>query len=278
LSPWHLQLEADLLGCRTLKWSHKIVYAYLRFRQGNNATSWAGLTTIATDLGVAKNTVIKAVRELEELGLIRAEKNARGGRAHSNKYVAVPFSVWQQKGSHPAPGGGRRKGSGSARKTVQLLNEKGSGPAPEKNRKNNNEKNNDRFEPASTVGNEGRSDESLSRKPPQTQATASGEHFERFWVMYPRKVGKKKCRAIWTNLKPTTALAEQIIDAVRAYKRTEQWQRDGGQFIPHPSTFLNQGRWEDEIPANPEPKRGDVDWLPTETEAEDILREAGVIV
>lgn len=27
----------------------------------------------------------------------------------------------------------------------------------------------------------------------------------------------------------------------------EQWQRDGGQYIPHPATWLNQGRWKDEI-------------------------------
>jgi hypothetical protein len=24
------------------------------------------------------------------------------------------------------------------------------------------------------------------------------------------------------------------------------WLKDGGQFVPHPSTWLNQGRWQDE--------------------------------
>ena len=26
-----------------------------------------------------------------------------------------------------------------------------------------------------------------------------------------------------------------------------QWQRDNGQYIPHPATWLNQGRWDDEL-------------------------------
>lgn len=105
----------------------------------------------------------------------------------------------------------------------------------------------------------------------------NGQFFEVFWAEYPRKVGKKKCRQIWNRLKPSEELAAQIIDVVKAYSRTEQWQKDNGKFIPHPATWLNQARWEDDIQAKPEPKRGDLDWLPTEQEAEDIMREAGII-
>ena len=31
-------------------------------------------------------------------------------------------------------------------------------------------------------------------------------------------------------------------------RESEQWTREGGQFIPHPSTYLNEGRWMDEPP------------------------------
>lgn len=37
-----------------------------------------------------------------------------------------------------------------------------------------------------------------------------------------------------------------ILAALRWQALSEQWQRDGGQFIPHPATYLNQGRWKDE--------------------------------
>ncbi len=104
----------------------------------------------------------------------------------------------------------------------------------------------------------------------------NGELFDRFWTEYPRKVGKVKCRQIWARLKPSAELAEKIVAAVKAYKRTDQWQKDNGEFIPHPATWLNQERWEDEIPVLPEPKRGEPGWLPTEQEAEEIMRESGI--
>ena len=39
---------------------------------------------------------------------------------------------------------------------------------------------------------------------------------------------------------------QTLLDAVEAQKRSPQWTRDGGQFIPYPATWLNQRRWEDE--------------------------------
>jgi|TARA_Y100000310_G_scaffold333702_1_gene411779 hypothetical protein len=66
-----------------------------------------------------------------------------------------------------------------------------------------------------------------------------------FWNAYPKKVGKPKALEAW--LKIETGLYQQIIDhvATRA-EHDEQWEREDGQFIPYPATFLNQERWEDE--------------------------------
>ena len=35
--------------------------------------------------------------------------------------------------------------------------------------------------------------------------------------------------------------------ALEAQKKSEDWLKDKGQFIPYPTTWLNQGRWEDEV-------------------------------
>ena len=40
---------------------------------------------------------------------------------------------------------------------------------------------------------------------------------------------------------------QTLLDAVEAQKKTPQWQKDNGQFIPHPTTWLNGKRWEDEV-------------------------------
>ena len=38
-----------------------------------------------------------------------------------------------------------------------------------------------------------------------------------------------------------------LVPAVEAHKQSSQWQKDNGQYIPNPATWLNQGRWEDEL-------------------------------
>jgi hypothetical protein len=72
--------------------------------------------------------------------------------------------------------------------------------------------------------------------------------FAEFWAAYPRKVGKGGAEKLWGRLKPDLPTVLKAIERARA---TEQWQRDGGQFIPHPATWLNQRRWEDEPEAMP---------------------------
>ncbi len=73
------------------------------------------------------------------------------------------------------------------------------------------------------------------------------DKFENFWSLYPRKVSKKQTQKIWKKLKLTDELYEKILKALQDYKQTESWLKRNGQFIPYPSTWLNQERWDDEI-------------------------------
>jgi hypothetical protein len=74
--------------------------------------------------------------------------------------------------------------------------------------------------------------------------------FERFWKCYPNKTGKGKAWAVWQRIKPDLQLAGKFEDAIAWQVTQPQWQKDGGQFIPHAATWLNQKRWLDE-PFNP---------------------------
>lgn len=85
-----------------------------------------------------------------------------------------------------------------------------------------------------------------SEKPENHSKTLAEKRFDEFWAAYPKKVGKKVAAAAWNKIKPDTELHSKIIASVEKAKRTEQWQRENGRFIPNPSTWLNQGRWDDE--------------------------------
>lgn len=73
------------------------------------------------------------------------------------------------------------------------------------------------------------------------------KHFDEFWAIYPKKTGKQAAFKSWQRVKPTAELHNRIIAAVTAATKTEQWQRENGRYIPNPTTWLNQGRWDDEI-------------------------------
>jgi len=71
--------------------------------------------------------------------------------------------------------------------------------------------------------------------------------FERLWSVYPRKVGKDAAAKAFAKRKPNAAMVETMVKAIEAQRSCRDWTKDGGQFIPHLSTWLNEGRWMDEI-------------------------------
>lgn len=80
---------------------------------------------------------------------------------------------------------------------------------------------------------------------PNTTARARVEGaFDRFWAEYPRKVGKGQAQKAFSKV---SVPVETLIDAVKRQKGSVQWQKDGGQYIPNPATWLNQKRWEDDL-------------------------------
>jgi hypothetical protein len=66
--------------------------------------------------------------------------------------------------------------------------------------------------------------------------------FKDFWDAYPRKTAKGSAEKAWAKAILRTSGSE-IIQIVKRVK----WP-DDPEFVPHPSTWLNQRRWEDEGP------------------------------
>ena len=71
--------------------------------------------------------------------------------------------------------------------------------------------------------------------------------FDTFWVEYPKKVNKKKALVAFQQLNMNNGLLDAMIEAVKAQRQSPDWLKDNGQYIPHPTSWLNNHRWEDEI-------------------------------
>ena len=78
-------------------------------------------------------------------------------------------------------------------------------------------------------------------------ATQLREHFEKFWEVYPKKKSKGQAEKAWNAIKPDEQLVAIMIATIERAKKTADWQKDGGQFIPYPATWLRAKGWEDEF-------------------------------
>lgn len=96
-----------------------------------------------------------------------------------------------------------------------------------------------------------------------TVKSKKAEKFEEWWACYPRKVGKEAARRAFAKVKVDVQI---LIDAVELQKGSEQWTKENGRYIPNPATWLNQGRWEDEVKTVRDMKKTDL--KPTATDAE----------
>lgn len=109
------------------------------------------------------------------------------------------------------------------------------------------------LEPSREYPSEGDADENVNAKPtPSEEETANKPRrragytpeFERFWsAYYVNRVGKAEAFKAWGRA-IKGADPEAITAAAKSYSdiKTEC----GDKFICHPSTWLNQGRWEDD--------------------------------
>ena len=117
---------------------------------------------------------------------------------------------------------------------------------------------------------------SIGEKKVSSKENAAGysEDFERFWKAYPKRVNKGQAWKTWEKLRKAKELPEieELCRAVRWRKIADDWEKDDGRFIPHPSTWLNAHGWEDEACQEPpDDQRND----PREEEAYKISNSMG---
>lgn len=101
-------------------------------------------------------------------------------------------------------------------------------------------------QPTEPAGNVQGQTEPQQEKQREKMTSQQQERFNAFWQEYPKKQGKGAAETAWKKLKPSAELTEKMLESLEQAKNCAQWQREGGQYIPNPSTWLNQKRWEDD--------------------------------
>jgi len=77
--------------------------------------------------------------------------------------------------------------------------------------------------------------------------------FDIFWKEYPKKKAKAEALKAFRRLSPSQELFDTIMKSLGRDKKSEDWIKNEGKFIPHPASWLNGKRWEDEVD-QPKPK------------------------
>jgi hypothetical protein len=80
----------------------------------------------------------------------------------------------------------------------------------------------------------------------ETPPPAGDGGFDAFWTAYPNHAsGRKRAEVAWRKATHRVGgvRPQVIMDALRLFIRSEQWQRDGGRYVPHATTWLNQERY-----------------------------------
>lgn len=82
---------------------------------------------------------------------------------------------------------------------------------------------------------------------PHKSPQGDDDGFSEFWAAYPNKrCGKANALKAWRKIKHTPELDADIMSGLERQKAWPQWEKDGGQYVPMATTWLNQRRWDAE--------------------------------
>lgn len=185
----------------------KAVLVSLADYADQSGIAWPAIPRLAQEVQASDRTVQRALRSLEEVGLIFTEKRDRqdGGQTSNGYRLAMPpgdnLTPAPVTSCHPP---------GDTHVTPPVT------PVSPP------------YEPP------------LELKASDEASTRAGSDFDQFWAAYPAKVGKKAALRAWQKAKDRPPLPEVLL-ALDRYRRTKPADRDWC----HPSTWLNEGRWED---------------------------------
>jgi DNA-binding transcriptional ArsR family regulator len=190
---------------------------------------WVSRTKIIEEiplLNIKPDTAYRHLKSLVELGLIDYIKQGKKDLVKLTK-----------KGRSYYVGNKSESDDNSEINPSKLGNksEKNSEINPTYNNTNSNTSTNDTFK------------ENKQTKQNVEIVSNAEQDFELFWSHYPIKKAKQNAKKIFIKIYKELPQTNELIGTLETFKQTEDWMKERGKYIPHPSTWLNGRRWEDEI-------------------------------
>lgn len=229
-SAYYAVIPADVRYDQELNANAKLLYGELTSLCSKTGYCWATNDYFAELYGLSPRTVTRLISKLEERGYIRCEmvptKKGSERRIYAGIFVAER--------------GVDKNDDTPLDKTVQR--------GVDKNVYQNNTSMNIKQDitPYSPPEGEAPPVEPETKKGKRKAEPYRLDWFEAFWTKYPRKDNKQTALRAWCKLKPDLETCERMAAALERDKRSKQWTKDDGDYIPLPSTWLNQRRWENE--------------------------------
>ena len=69
--------------------------------------------------------------------------------------------------------------------------------------------------------------------------------FDEIWAVYPKKRGKAQALRKWKKLGKRRPPIAEVLAFIAAGKKSREWTKEGGEYIPNGSTFFNGELWAD---------------------------------
>jgi len=197
--------------------------------------------------------VDQELEKANKISIVRAENGAKGGRTQRSKCLSKLEAKSEQTGSKSEASSQPQSDSQSEPDSESDKTPPGADaplPAPPKGDRGVLDPTiapHEALAPHASATPEMAEPTSPSKTEPRAVSARTSPYsaqFENFWQAYPRKVGKGAAWKKWKTQK-CELLNGQIAAALRWQIESNDWRKDGGQFVPHPETYLNQRRWED---------------------------------
>lgn len=100
--------------------------------------------------------------------------------------------------------------------------------------------------------------------------------FNKFWEYYPRKKSKGDAYKAWIQTKEKRPALDKILKAIVVLRESDDWLKEGGQYIPYPASWLRAWGWADVPETEQAQVRGGTMWWKTTSGVEAKGRELGM--